>query len=98
MERTALTGTFLDHALGYSTTQPQLFPKLLESSEIAAEEGKYFHWELEFPDVFFGPNGDSLGSMGGFNVVIVNTSRPLRPRLAEYRVPGGVWGENQSMT
>lgn len=43
----------------------------------AAKEKRFFHWELEFPEVFFGPSASStqvieLKGNGGFNVVVGN--------------------------
>jgi len=50
----------------------QEFPSLIaQAAEIASENGN-FDWELEFPDVFFGPAGDSLGDRAGFDAVIGN--------------------------
>ena len=43
----------------------------------AAQEKHFFHWELEFPEVFFGPAIGTtqvieLKENGGFNVVVGN--------------------------
>jgi len=49
---------------------PKLKP-LLESSEAIAKEKQFFHWELEFPEVFFNEDG-SPKTNPGFDCVIGN--------------------------
>jgi type I restriction-modification system DNA methylase subunit len=41
-------------------------------SSVAAEEHHFFHWELEFPELFFDGRGNGLGSNGGFTLIIGN--------------------------
>ncbi len=51
-----------------------LFPKLkplLENSETIAREKEFFHWELEFPEVFFNEDGGPKENPG-FDCVIGN--------------------------
>jgi type I restriction-modification system DNA methylase subunit/fido (protein-threonine AMPylation protein) len=51
-----------------------LFPKLkplLENSESIAREKKFFHWEIEFPEVFFNEDG-SQKENPGFDCVFGN--------------------------
>ncbi len=43
----------------------------LESAARIAESHRFFHWELEFPEVFFDRNGVRLAN-GGFDAVIGN--------------------------
>jgi len=50
-------------------------PALEKVMDQAHEIGKreyYFHWELEFPEVYFDNLGRSLGKAGGFDAVIGN--------------------------
>ncbi len=49
---------------------PKLKP-LLENSESIAKKKRFFHWELEFPEVFFNEDG-SLKENPGFDCVIGN--------------------------
>lgn len=44
---------------------------LLESAQEAARRERFFHWTLEFPEVFCGPGGEQLTD-GGFDAVIGN--------------------------
>lgn len=43
----------------------------LDEAETIAEERRFFHWELEFPEVFFDRNGQRLQNEG-FNAVVGN--------------------------
>jgi len=40
--------------------------------EQIAQERRFFHWELEFPEVFFDGHGQPLGDGAGFDAVIGN--------------------------
>ncbi|MFC4449167.1 Eco57I restriction-modification methylase domain-containing protein [Halorussus aquaticus] len=42
-----------------------------KSAQAMAETEQFFHWELEFPEVFFGESGDLAGD-AGFDVVLGN--------------------------
>lgn len=57
---------------------------------IAAKERKFFHWELEFPELFFNKNGQSI-SQRGFDAIIGNppyirmqTTQALEPIIEEF--------------
>jgi type I restriction-modification system DNA methylase subunit len=50
---------------------PQFKP-WLEATDKQAERTHFFHWELEFPEVFFDRLGQSKGPAAGFDVVIGN--------------------------
>jgi hypothetical protein len=41
-------------------------------AQLAAREKRFFHWELEFPEVFFNPDGLKLRAERGFDAVIGN--------------------------
>ena len=56
---------------------PQARPiRSLPSGQIAAAAAasrlRFFHWELEFPEVYFGTDGKSLGDKAGFDAVVGN--------------------------
>jgi len=54
-----------------STGFPAYDKILAEAEEIAARE-LFFHWELEFPEIFFDNHGRPLGRESGFEVVVGN--------------------------
>ena len=43
----------------------------LQAAAAISRSRHFFHWELEFPEVFFGPNGERLAN-GGFDATIGN--------------------------
>ncbi len=48
------------------------FAELLQSASDTATRKHFFHWELEFPNIFFDAQGQPLGEDAGFDVVIGN--------------------------
>ncbi|MEO8972139.1 MAG: N-6 DNA methylase, partial [Ktedonobacteraceae bacterium] len=48
------------------------FSELLQSATDIATRKHFFHWELEFPNIFFDAHGQPLGEHAGFDVVIGN--------------------------
>ncbi|GCF07792.1 Eco57I restriction-modification methylase domain-containing protein [Dictyobacter arantiisoli] len=52
----------------------QIDIEAMESAQVIAqlEKNKFFHWELEFPDVFFDEKGRKPEESGGFDSVISN--------------------------
>jgi N-6 DNA Methylase len=59
-----------DFATGRAPYAPSQFARWLEESEELASEKRFFHWELEFPDVFFDRQGRSLSDDAGFDAVV----------------------------
>ena len=62
------------------------------AAQATAREESFFHWELEFPEVFFGMDGETRED-GGFDAVVGNPPyvkiqnlRGSNPKLAEYAV------------
>jgi hypothetical protein len=51
---------------------------------VAARE-RFFHWELEFPEVFFDRHGRPLDADGGFEAVIGNPPYVQQEQLAPYK-------------
>lgn len=49
----------------------ELTAKLAEATALATE-WRFFHWELEFPEVFFDAHGQPLGDRAGFAAVLGN--------------------------
>ena len=62
-----------DYSLGKieQPLSPQ-FKTWSEAADTLAERKHFFHWELEFPNIFFDNQGQSLGERAGFDVVISN--------------------------
>ncbi|HLH62847.1 MAG TPA: Eco57I restriction-modification methylase domain-containing protein [Ktedonobacteraceae bacterium] len=50
----------------------QQFESWLKQANLLAEKKRFFHWELEFPNIFFDSQGQPLGDRAGFDVVIGN--------------------------
>ena len=62
----------LDFATGrILAALPQFATWLAQGAQIA-QMRRFFHWELEFPEVFFDKNGQSSGTQAGFDAVIGN--------------------------
>ncbi len=61
-----------DYATGRIIAALPKFVEWLEDADKRAEQHHFFHWELEFPEVFFDRHGHQRGEQGGFNVVIGN--------------------------
>jgi Alw26I/Eco31I/Esp3I family type II restriction m6 adenine DNA methyltransferase len=57
---------------------------LLEKSETIAREKNFFHWELEFPDVFFNEDGSPKENQG-FDCVIGNPPYDVLSELEQGR-------------
>jgi hypothetical protein len=56
---------------GGAFATPAYEKPLAEVRALAAEQ-RFFHWDLEFPEVFFDRHGRPLGDNAGFNAVIGN--------------------------
>ncbi|PDW03637.1 Eco57I restriction-modification methylase domain-containing protein [Candidatus Viridilinea mediisalina] len=62
---------------------------LLAQAEALAAEHRFFHWDLEFPEIFFDHHGRPLGEQAGFDLIFGNPPYvrheqfgPLKPYLA----------------
>jgi hypothetical protein len=60
------------------------------AAQTTADEQDFFHWELEFPEVFFDSEGEKMGE-AGFDAVVGNPPyvkiqniRQSNPKLADY--------------
>ncbi len=68
----ALAGELIGGALGAETTLPKAqLQRLLSEASVVARQRQAFHWEIEFPEVFFDQHG-YLRLEGGFDAVIGN--------------------------
>jgi len=89
----ALWGPLVDYATGRTMAGPAQFEDWLAEADALAAERHPFHWELEFPEVFFDRHGHPLDERAGFDAVVGNPPyvrqeelAPLKPYLIdEYR-------------
>jgi N-6 DNA Methylase/Eco57I restriction-modification methylase len=71
-ERRIIFGAMLDEVLGRGAVLPRhVSSPLLHQAHAAAERERFFHWTLEFPEVFYDTDGQSLPAPG-FDAVIGN--------------------------
>jgi Eco57I restriction-modification methylase len=68
----ALWQPLANYATGRSVIAPPQFGTWLQTAAASAERYHFFHWELEFPEVFFDRFGQHKGAAAGFDVVIGN--------------------------
>lgn len=61
-----------DYVSGRSFTLPPALQQQVDQAEQLAKVQAFFHWELEFPEVFFDRYGQERGSAAGFDAVIGN--------------------------
>ena len=85
----ALWQPLANYATGRSVIAPPQFDTWLQTAAASAERYHFFHWELEFPEVFFDRFGQHKGAAAGFDVVIGNPPYvrqeelgPLKPYFA----------------
>ncbi|MGH2346897.1 MAG: Eco57I restriction-modification methylase domain-containing protein, partial [Chloroflexota bacterium] len=62
----------VSYAMGRSLAAPAPIVRGLDEANDRAARRRFFHWELEFPEVFFDRHGRSLGEAAGFDAVIGN--------------------------
>jgi hypothetical protein len=67
---------------GWADRLPQHLVQMIEDAQKIAEEKRFFHWELEFPEVFFDRFGGFLKEKAGFDVVVGNP--PYHARLDKF--------------
>ena len=65
-------------------TQPEIARRLETAAQIAGER-RFFHWDLEFPEVFFDRHGQPLGDEAGFDAVIGNPPYVRQEQLAPFK-------------
>ena len=74
-----------DFALGRAITAPPAFVDWMEEAARAARARRFFHWELEFPEVFFDQQGRPLGDAAGFDAVVGNPPYVRQELLAPFK-------------
>lgn len=75
------------------------YEEWLGAADKLAEDQRFFHWELEFPEVYFNRQGQSLGDTGGFDAVIGNPpyftlDNRVLERLNSYFQKDTFWSEH----
>lgn len=74
-----------DKLMGRSvTTVPQVAEWLASASELARTY-RFFHWDLEFPEVFFDRQGKHLGDDAGFHAIVGNPPYVRQERLSVFK-------------
>jgi hypothetical protein len=68
----ALWKPLVDFATDRILTAPAQFKDWSEQAETIATKRYFFHWELEFPEVFFDRHGQPKREQAGFDAVIGN--------------------------
>lgn len=81
----ALWQPLADYATGRISIAPAQFDAWLQAANSAASVFHFFHWELEFPEVFFDQHGQPKGAEGGFDVVIGNPPYVRQEKLAPFK-------------
>ncbi len=82
---TALWTPLADFATGRTIAAPPRFTEWLDAADRLAEERHFFHWELEFPEVYFNRDGLPLGEQAGFEAVIGNPPYVRQEELARFK-------------
>jgi len=72
-----------DFATGRNMTTLPAIASLLTQARTLAQERRFFHWELEFPEVFFDRHGRPLGSSAGFDAIIGNPPYISAPTMTQ---------------
>ena len=61
-----------EYLSGKSSSLPGQVEEWLKDAQEVSRDRGFFHWELEFPEVFFDSQGRPLGERAGFDAVIGN--------------------------
>jgi hypothetical protein len=61
------------------------FTTWLDQAAVLAADHHFFHWELEFPEVYFDRTGQPLGAGAGFDAVIGNPPYVRQEQMAPYK-------------
>jgi len=73
------------YALDAESASHPKFAEWVAASEAAAARLRFFHWELEFPEVYFGTDGKPLGDLAGFDAVVGNPPYVRQEELGPYK-------------
>ena len=80
----------VDYVVGRTAFVPPQFQRWLDRADEIAAESRFFHWELEFLEVYFDHQGRTKGDEAGFDAVVGNRPYirqealgPVKPYLSE---------------
>ncbi len=59
--------------------------ELIRQAQVIARQRRFFHWELEFPEVFFDRHGQPLKNKAGFSVTFGNPPYVRQERFADQK-------------
>lgn len=65
------------------TPGAQHYAQMLQQARRLGERKRFFHWELEFPDIFFERNGTPKGEQAGFDAIVGNPPYVRQEKLGE---------------
>ena len=81
----ALWKSLADYATGRISIAPPQFDTWLQAAATFSARYRFFHWELEFPEVFFDRHGQLKGAAAGFDVVIGNPPYVRQEELGQFK-------------
>lgn len=81
----ALWTPLADYATGRTIAGPARFTDWLNAADRLSAERHFFHWELEFPEVYFDRSGQPLGAQAGFDAVIGNPPYVRQEQMAPFK-------------
>jgi len=74
-----------DYVTGRNVIAFPQFNAWLQTAAAFSEQNHFFHWELEFPEVFFDRFGQQKGAAAGFDVVIGNPPYVRQEELGQLK-------------
>ncbi len=81
----ALWKSLTDYVTGRNAIAFPQFDSWLQTAAAFSEQNHFFHWELEFPEVFFDRFGQQKGAAAGFDVVIGNPPYVRQEELGQLK-------------
>jgi type I restriction-modification system DNA methylase subunit len=78
------------YATGGAPAQVPQYEAMLKEAGTIAEDKRFFHWELEFPEVFFDRFGRPLKEQAGFDAVMGNPPY-VRPHKLDSTYKSVLW-------
>ena len=73
------------YALDEESASHPKFAEWVAEADAKAAALRFFHWELEFPEVYFDKHGKSLGEAAGFDAVVGNPPYVQQEELIPYK-------------
>ncbi len=81
----ALWKSLADYAIGRINIAPPQFGTWLQTAAAFSAQYRFFHWELEFPEVFFDRHGQLKGAAAGFDAIIGNPPYVRQEELSQFK-------------